>query len=141
MKRKTKEEENEEKLYEKLSESLAKKGVVSAMLNLPTTKKVEIVEKMEDLKIERDKELKTSRKKEVKIEKVKKNFFLSKDAIILLEAMATIENKTRGKIIEEAILEKFIKVFQEYDEFDKELFKRKFFPEISENTKKLIFAK
>ena len=127
--KKSRKEEEKKDPYDKLTESLMKKGgLVSAMISMqPRT---------EELKIERMEERKNERiqvKKEI-VRKVKKNYYVSEDSVILLEVMANIEGKKQGELIEEIIIDRFKKAYPTYDKLDQEVFKQKYFPKLSKKT-------
>ncbi len=120
-------EEKKNEQYDKLTQSLIKKGgLVSAMLSASP------VEAVEELKKERIEERKTERK----VEKVKKNYYISKDAAILLDVMSIFEEKNKGQIVEEAIFQRFKDVFPTYSDLDKEVFKSKYLPKLSEELRR-----
>ena len=129
--KKSRKEEEKKDPYDKLTESLMKKGgLVSAMISMqPRT---------EELKVERMEERKSERiqvqVKEEKVKKIKKNYYVSEDSVILLEVMANIEDKKQGELIEEMIIDRFKKVFPTYDKLDKEVFKQKYLPRLSKKT-------
>lgn len=136
-------EEKKNDPYNKLTESLMKKGgLVSTMISLQPSAEELKSERMEESKIERIQEpIKVQEEiieKEEKIERVKKNYYVSKDSVILLEVMAEIEGKTQGQIIEEVIIERFKEVYPNYDELDKEVFKRRYLPKLSRKTQEKL---
>jgi len=126
-------EEKKKSPYDKLTESLMKKGgLVTTMISLQPSAEELKIERIEESKNERLQEsigVHTEDKK--KVERVKKNYYVSKDSVILLEVMTNVEKKTQGQLIEQMILERFKKVYPTYDELDKEVFKRRYLPQLS----------
>jgi len=128
-KKNSRKEEVKTDRYDKLSESLLKKGsLVSTMLTLQPHAEEPKTERKEESKSGRIQELTKSLEE---VRKVKKNYYMSEDSVILLKLMSDVEEKTHGQLIEEMILERFKKVFPTYSELDKEIFKRKYFPKLS----------
>ena len=111
-------EEKKKSPYDKLTESLMKKGgLVTTMISLQPSAEELKIERIEESKNERLQEsigVHTEDKK--KVERVKKNYYVSKDSVILLEVMTNVEKKTQGQLIEQMILERFKKVYPTYDD-------------------------
>jgi len=131
--KKSRKEEEKKDPYNKLTESLMKKGgLVSAMISMqPRTEELKI-ERMEERKSERVQVVQVE--KEERVKKIKKNYYVSEDSVILLEVMANVEDKKQGELIEEMIIDRFKKVYPTYDKLDKEVFKQKYLPKLSKKT-------
>ncbi len=127
--KKSRKEEGKRDPYDKLTESLMKKGLVSAMISMqPRTEELK-TERMEERKSERIQVVQVEEEERVK--KIKKNYYVSEDSVILLEVMANVEDKKQGELIEEMIIDRFKRVYPTYDKLDKEVFKQKYLPKLS----------
>ena len=127
--KKSRKEEEKKDPYNKLTESLMKKGLVSAMISMqPRTEELK-TERMEEKKSERIQVVQVEKGEKVK--KIKKNYYVSEDSVILLEVMANVEDKKQGELIEEMIIDRFKRVYPTYDKLDKEVFKQKYLPKLS----------
>lgn len=114
--------EEEKDRYQMISKTLEEKSkTVSAMLSLQP----EPEESVKETKRERKK---VSKRKGGKIQK---NYYVLKDAAILLDAMSVVEERQQGQLMEELIIERFKKVFPTYKNYEKEFIRDKYLSKLS----------